>query len=180
MTQVYTCERKCCVIETSTKNVHLIHRPRRGHCRKAGIFLYDPEEERVLLVQSRGLLWGPPKGTLEMELRETPLQCALREVKEETGLEIRVEDLKRVTKIKNRATYYYSEIKSSPVHIQGENSENDADGITWIKLSCLQKHVEDGSIVLNQHCRILLKKFLGVLFSNAEFTKVEKRKKSSN
>jgi 8-oxo-dGTP pyrophosphatase MutT (NUDIX family) len=172
------------VIETSTNSAHLIHRPRKGHCRKAGIFLYDPEEERVLLVQSRGLLWGPPKGTLEMELRETPLQCALREVKEETGLEIKVEELKRATKIKNRATYYYAEVKSSPIHIQQETApgedavENDADGITWIKLSCLEKCTQEGSIVLNQHCRILMKRFLNTTFSNADFIKVEQKRNS--
>jgi len=178
MFQIYKCPKKCCLIEVIEPNPPtLIRRLRRGHCRKAGVFIYDPSEKRVLLVQSRGQLWGPPKGTLEVDIEETSSECAIREVKEETGLELKAEDFSRAIKIKNRAIYYYTERKTEPVHIQNGNDDNDANGITWIKISCLEQCINSGHIILNQHCKLVLKKILGHEFPKSEFIKVRPRRK---
>jgi len=174
MTQYYTCNGGCCQIETTARSVSLFQQPRRrGSCYKAGVFIYDPKEDRVLLVQSRGLFWGAPKGTVENT--ETFLQCAIREVKEETGLQLLVSNLTRAIKIKNRALYYYAELPSDKISVSNETEDNDADGITWIKVDCLQECVESGKMVLNQHCRILLKRFLNKTFSIPVFVDVEKK-----
>jgi hypothetical protein len=31
--------------------------------KKAGVFIYDPNTKKILIVQSRGNLWGSPKGS---------------------------------------------------------------------------------------------------------------------
>jgi ADP-ribose pyrophosphatase YjhB (NUDIX family) len=162
------CLKGCCQIKISIFNTEE-KRPHRRSFRKAGAFIVDPEENRILLVQSRGNLWGPPKGTLE---NETSIECAIREVKEETGLEIKATEFQRVIKIKNRAIYYYIERKTEQVHVQNTHN-NDANGITWIKLDCLKDCVTHGNITLNQHCKIGLKRFMGIdLFVNKERPKI--------
>lgn len=175
--RTYYCLKGCCTIKIADYLPNSILKKRKGNCRKAGVFIYDPNEDRVLLVQSRGLLWGSPKGTLEIDVDETSLQCAIREVKEETGLVITPENFSRVIKIKNRALYYYSEMKTSDVFIQTDYEDNDANGITWIKMDCLAECIEAGLISLNQHSRLIFKKFLDKSFHNVKFTEVVRRRK---
>lgn len=175
MSLTYTCSKGCCTIEEQPLEQQP-RRKRRGNCRKAGVFIYDPEENRVLLVESRGHLWGPPKGTVEMDIDETSCACALREVKEETGLVLTADDFLRAIKIKNRAIYYYTEYKTCSVSIQ-KSEDNDANGITWIKIDCLEEFIKSGNIVLNQHCKIAFEKFIGKSFPKSGFTRVENGKR---
>lgn len=172
---MYTCDNKCCPIEFAS---NLLIPPRHGGYYKAGVFIYDPEEQKVLLVQSRGQLWGPPKGTLEIAKGETNCECAIREVKEETGLDITPDDFLKATRIKNRAIYYYAELKYRSVHPQcsKENNENDANGITWIKLDCLKECVKSGKIELNQHCKLVFKRFLNLTFPKSDFIRIGKKR----
>jgi len=60
------------------------------------IFLKD-ERGRFLLIQrakrpNQGL-WSPIGGKLEMALGESPFECAIREIREEAGLEASADDL---------------------------------------------------------------------------------------
>ena len=72
----------CCLVSREFKGgVKFYPRPKRE---KAGICIYDPEKDKILLVQSRGMKWGAPKGALE-ESDCSILDCALRETREETG-----------------------------------------------------------------------------------------------
>lgn len=157
--QVYYCRHKCCKVKIqeyiNNKNPTSFY----NNYGKAGVFIYDPKKDKVLLVQSRGRLWGPPKGTLKED--ENILECAIREVKEETGLKVRSDNLKLYINV-HRATYYYLEMDSSELDIQQNNDEdaNDANGITWIKISCLYNAIEDGNIVLNHHARIAFEYFI--------------------
>lgn len=179
MSRTYNCENGCCSIKVRVYNEPRQHHFRRGNCRKSGVFLYDPEQDRVLLVQSRGQLWGPPKGTLEVDRQETSRDCAVREVKEETGLDILPENFTRAIKVKNRALYYYMEHKTTDVEVQHhENYEkNDANGITWIKIECLAKCIEDGHIILNQHCKIMFEQFMNKKFGKTDFVPVINKRK---
>ena len=43
-----------------------------------------------------------------------------------------------------------------PHHIKN----NDATGITWINIDCLQNCVENNTIILSKHCKISLNHFL--------------------
>lgn len=152
----YRCESGCCILKINpyihNKTFHSIH----GR-KKAGVFICDPAEDKILLVQSRGQLWGPPKGTLEEG--ETELSCAVREVNEETGLEINQEDLDKSITINNRATYYYLEMACCDVEVQDHIANNDANGIGWIKTDCLEKCVQNGNMVLSKHCIYVFQKF---------------------
>lgn len=162
---IFTCNKGCCIIKQRDYTEIKPHIRRHGICKKAGVFFYDPKNRAVLLVQSRGQLWGPPKGSVEDDKNETDLECAIREAREETGIKISAGDLLSTEKlsIKNRASYYFMEKTIADVSVQGPKN-NDANGISWIKISCLLRQLEEGRMFLNQHCKLLFKKFLGINF----------------
>jgi len=152
---VVLCDDKCCRL-TITPYQQVGNYIFRKNARKAGIFIYDPVEKRVLLVQSRGHLWGPPKGS--MELNENIQNCAIRETKEETGLIITESQFISNMRI-SRAVYFYVNISMCDVNVQDWNG-NDANGIAWIKLDCLKKLMKNETIRLNRHCVKLLSNIL--------------------
>lgn len=155
---IYSCLDNCCEIriERYIPVFHHKHDNRRRY--KAGVFICDPTTKRILLVQSRGHLWGPPKGT--MNDNETIEECAIREVKEETGLDVDPRNFTECVSIKNRATYYYMEMSQCPVEVQNHIPGNDANGIGWIKIDCLDKLIKSDNLSINQHCRHIIQKFL--------------------
>jgi len=170
--QTYYCRKSCC----NLKIKQYIHTPRYFNrtYRKAGVFIYDPKEDKVLLVQSRGHLWGPPKGSLNKD--EEEIQCAIREVKEETGLEISSDNFKKCIRIKNKAVYYYLEMDSCDIKVQDSIKDNDANGITWIKIKCLEEAISDGYIVLNHYARITFDLLLKKTFPKTNWTFVKRKK----
>lgn len=176
---IYTCEDKCCEVKVRKefpKNPP--KRLRRGRCYKAGVFVYDPGTCSVLLVQSRGHLWGPPKGTVEVEREETMWDCAIRELKEETGIEADLEELRDSVMIGEKAMFYYIErskekIDPPPPMITETGEVNDVNGITWINVDCLEKLVVNGNIVLNQHAVLLLYHYLRRILPKSDFVPVK-------
>ncbi len=161
----FTCKKKCCILKTS---LYITGKKIIGSShRKAGIFIYDPNKNKVLIVQSRGNLWGLPKGTMKMG--ESDKQCAIREVKEETGLMIKEDEFIKSTIIRNRATYFYIEREMCDIKIQDHIKNNDANALGWITPECLEQCIIDGCITLNQHCRIVFRRFLGIIFSHSTF-----------
>lgn len=174
MSRTYSCAKGCCQIKIVDYSSTNVYRRRRGHSIKAGVFVYDPEKESVLLVQSRGYLWGCPKGSLEIDKNETAVECAIREMKEETGIDVVSEDFTRSTNIKNRAIYYYTEMKSGDVNVQCQ-TDNDANGICWINVNCLEECINSGMISLNQHARVVFKKFIDKNFQKTDFKRVDYR-----
>lgn len=158
------CPSKCCCIQIGLYNHSpYIHNPKHKFRRhKAGVFFYDPNTERVLLVQSHGKKWGSPKGAMEEDINETTQECALREVKEETGICLTEECLKQYYKI-DRSTYYYVERDYDPdIQIPTGKESIDITGICWIKLPCLLQLYYQRKIDLNAQCKKLLKKFLNI------------------
>ena len=175
--QTHYCENKCCVVKIKNYNKKIFRKARRNY-RKSGAFIYDPGKDRVLLVQSRGHLWGPPKGTLN--LGELDRDGAIREVKEETGLDISNEQFLKATVIRNKAIYYYIEMNSNDINIdvQGDISTdeiNDANGITWIKLECLKQCILNGNMVLNHYAKIVFKRFLNIEFPKTNWILVSRK-----
>jgi 8-oxo-dGTP pyrophosphatase MutT (NUDIX family) len=167
----YYCRDKCCKIFIKTYS----HTPRyfNRNYRKAGVFIYDPKEDRVLLVQSRGHLFGPPKGTLNIGEQER--HCAVREVNEETGLDISSEDFTETVKIGNSSIYYYLEMDTCEINVQDGMEDNDANGITWIKMDCLENAITDGNIVLNHYAKIAFHKIMGRKFPKSNWTLVKRK-----
>ena len=181
---IFKCPKGCCTIKiseyNSTTSQHNQHNeqiprsPNNTYSRKAGVFIYDPKTDRVLLVQSRGNLWGSPKGTIKAN--ESEIDCAIREVKEETGLQISSSNFKKYTMIRNNATYFYMEMEECDVNIQNHIPKNDANGIGWIKTNCIQELIEQGNIVLSKHCQLIFKIFRNKNFPVSTFSTLPVKK----
>ena len=158
MANKYRCENGCCMLEISPYVPNPFYKTAKKR-RKAGVFIYDPNTKKVLIVQSRGKLWGSPKGTLE--IGESDRACAIREVKEETGLTVDPINFHKASIINNKAIYYYLEMPCCDVHVQSHVCNNDANGIGWINIDCLEKCVKSGNIKLNKHFIKMIDRFLG-------------------
>lgn len=174
----FRCVDGCCLVKiqpyTSPKFKY-----KKGKIQKAGIVFYDPKEKSVLLVQSRGRLWGPPKGTFEAEKDDDILECALREAYEETGIIVEKNEVQTAVHVKDRAVYFYVEKPQNKVYVQTEShgaTPNDANGITWIKIECLKKCISEGLISVNQHCKILMRKIFQVTLPDCDFIPVKPRR----
>ena len=123
--------------------------------RKAGAVIFNPTTDSVLLVQSRGNLWGFPKGSIEEN--ETIEAAAIREVREETGYELNIVDLVKMHRVNNKVHYFESYSDRHPLHVQ-KTPGNDVNSLAWIKLSCIKKLIDLQRIQLNSHAKFLLKK----------------------
>lgn len=156
-----SCPNNCCTFLVKPykykRTKYDCHKFRRN---KAGVFFYDPTTERILLVQSRGMKWGPPKGSIE-STDATIKDTAIREVYEETGIVIVKENLDDSTRIRiDKATYYYIEKDADFNMSIPDGLDNDASGITWVNVSCLHRMYLTGKIDLNSHCKKLIGKIL--------------------
>ena len=81
----YYCFNKCCIYKIIPYKKQIQNNYQKQvdlKIKKAGVFIYDNSSKKILLVQSRGQMWGCPKGSIKDN--EEPLECAIREVKEET------------------------------------------------------------------------------------------------
>ena len=163
------CDKKCCTIQIKQNITDKTYS--FTNKRKAGIFIYDPNSKKVLLVQSNSNLWGAPKGT--KKYNENIKNCAKREVWEETGLNIHISNCNKILFINDHATYFYIEQPECPVSLQ-EHPENDVTGIGWIKVECLEEYIKNGNISLTRHSKILFEHFLKKKFVSAKFQLVKR------
>ncbi len=74
---------------------------------KAGVIIYNKKTNNILIVQSRGNLWGFPKGSFEEG--EEFQTCAVRELKEETGIDVDMNELNTFYNVNGRVRYYLVE-----------------------------------------------------------------------
>lgn len=160
----FKCFNNCCNLSIKPYCKKPFYFDRKNKRQKAGVFIYDPLKNKVLLIQSRGNLWGLPKGTLNTD--ETYNKCAIREVKEETGLDVEENQFLCSTMIRNNAMYYLIESKECDVSVQEHIYGNDANGIGWIRIECLNELIQNRKISLNSHCKIAFQRFLNVSFYN--------------
>lgn len=152
------CDNNCCFYKL-TKYEEPPHKKyiRNKKKKKAGVLIFDEKYQKILLVQSKGKLWGPPKGTLEEN--ETYLECAKRELKEETGLTF--DDSMYVNGCFVKSNCYYYFIKTTMVDVNVQKTvKNDANGIGWFSLSC----IKNMRFNINQHCKLTMRKFLTISF----------------
>jgi 8-oxo-dGTP pyrophosphatase MutT (NUDIX family) len=134
--------------------------------KKAGVIIYNSSTDNILIVQSRGNLWGFPKGSFNQN--ETFEDCALRELKEETGIILHqsIVEGSKYHNINENVRYYFveSEIDYSDVCLQYDKYcyNNDVNGICWINLECLKELYFTNKIKLNYHARNCLYKFFKI------------------
>lgn len=101
--------------------------------RKAGVFMTSTDK-KILIVQSRGRLWGVPKGGIEKG--ETEKECAFRELEEETGVSL---DQTKVTldgEISMNNGKYFC-IANQPEYSVSLDDIYDSTGVGWISYDCL-------------------------------------------
>jgi len=154
-----TCLRGCCELEILPyipgERIRWSTVPKRY---KAGVYTMEATTGKVLVVQSRGKLWGPPKGSLDPE--ETPQQAAVRELCEETGVTIPLNSLEtcETIRLKTRTVYYRLSLPEPvPVTVQ-DIPGNDANGVGWIKPDCIAELADTGRIQLSTHLQRLLER----------------------
>lgn len=113
--------------------------PKRDDRKAGGVLIYNG---RVLIIQSRSDKWGFPKGGFERG--ETAVQCAEREVHEETSFNVRFSDDDLKVKYKD-TTFYVKTLQNEPPEIDIQYLKtpgNDCTGIGWIRLTCLKRLVK--------------------------------------
>ena len=135
-----------CKLNTKHKPMPLTYPIRQGTTRKAGGIITTPNCDSVLLVQSYSHKWGFPKG--HCEDGESYYETAQREILEETGIHISVEELKRSEVYKTPYDYVYYRIYLDRDKAESEaGSDNEWDvsklgsditGIGWFHLECLK------------------------------------------
>ena len=149
------CNRGCCSLKTTEWKRETEDDEIRLNSNKSGVILFDAAESEILLIQSRGNLWGMPKGTLEEG--ESPETGAIREAYEETGIKLDSESLGKSI-VLDSATYFMVPYEKTEVDIQKQDHDNDATGIGWIKLSCLTEMLQNDRIRLTSHAHKIIRK----------------------
>lgn len=152
------CKNKCCELLTSRYIPPAnINNKSKYDKNKSGVVMYDKDQNKILLVQSRGNLWGFPKGTFnDGEDFET---CAQRELLEETGIYVEKSDLTIPCYINPKVIYFYLEVNLNNYNIKIQTQEgNDANSIGWINLNCLIELINDDVLKLNYQAKKAIKK----------------------
>ena len=131
---------------------------------KAGVIIYNKETNHILIVQSRGNLWGFPKGSFEEG--EEFNTCAVRELKEETGIDVDMNELNTFYNVNGRVRYYLVETNEEHKDIKLQEDKycehNDVNGICWIDVNCLKHMYINKDIFLNYHARSCLYYFFKI------------------
>lgn len=163
------CNYNCCHLHMFPYTDKINHKYVRK--KKAGVMIYYKCKEsknnlyhnndKILLVQSNGNLWGIPKGTFEDYDNNNPMKCAIREVQEETGIVLKPHQLSKAFIVHKDCFYYFVRIRRLPtINILDQLPKQDVTGITWIKIRCLKELIRQKKIKLNYHTILCLYKFI--------------------
>lgn len=93
---------------------------------RAGIIIFNKNNELLLMcrIKPHTTYYGIPGGRLDAQ--ETPEQAAVRELKEETTLDVTLGDLFLFVINENREEYYYqAQAWSGSVQLSGEEAERN-------------------------------------------------------
>ena len=116
---------------------HLYNRKRIIRC---GGIVFNPTFNQVVIILNKDSYqrgeykWGLPKGHIDPD--ESIYQCASREIKEETGLRLWIDD--KTPKVKLNDTYYFLLVvnPSCQFHI---NDLNEIAQVKWFPINQLHK-----------------------------------------
>lgn len=127
------------LIDNEAKNiVNTILKKKRRKCCGGIILNIDDVKDTIFVLVVLGRMskkWGLPKGGLEEE--ETYEECALREIKEETGLTYSLCDFKE--RIKIHSTYYFVINKEDRKLERGPIDTREIAAIKWLRLTDIKK-----------------------------------------
>lgn len=151
----YQCCNNCCAFRIAEMPDQKYNY--RCKVEKAGVIVVDETKKSILLVRSKYKnVWGIPKGSIEEN--EVPFVAAIREVKEETGIELNIFDLTFKVNDAPEHIYYVNKPQTfvTPVDF------HDAIGIVWLKLECLILMLARDELNINHITRKLLQKLYGI------------------
>ena len=159
-----TCNKSCrCSLKCKPYDQCKRHEDDKKKSRIKGgvLFLHRSHDTcHILLVQSRGRLWGLPKGSREKG--ESTVECALRELKEETGIERGDSSILGSLHNRGNSTYFVisekGDLKPSTLLID----KHDSSGVGWITIECLQVLLTCNLVRLTADCYSIIKNFLSV------------------
>lgn len=106
---------------------------------RAGVFVFNDQTKQLLVVQTYNQFIGLPKGGVE--LGESLKEGAIRETKEETGIDLSIDQLSDQHSIQIHQTATYFIVRTTqcfPVKINDQKN-NDVTGAGWIHINCLSK-----------------------------------------
>ena len=115
---------------------HLIKNKKRKCC--GGIIVFKEDNElNILIVKGRSSSkWGLPKGGIEMG--ESQQTCAIREIKEESGLLIHLEEGHK--KLRIHSTYYFIIVANNMNNYLHPMDKNEISDIKWINIKDIKHY----------------------------------------
>ena len=136
--------------------------PKRSNIRCGGI-IFTENKKHIVIVQNRYLLdeqgkilWGLPKGHIKEN--ETYAQCARREIKEETGINVHITEHHPKIKINN--TFYFP-IKLGLSFVQLQNIMHVNDTIEIQNISLLDLcDLKNKRSILNYELRKFIEMYI--------------------
>ena len=134
---------------------------RNNRSRKAGGFISDRNGEFIVLVQSCGKLWGPPKGSVEEG--ETIRAAAIREIREETGLDVSDIIPDKFVRFKSRYFYFNIQVDSIPRPSVQKITGNDANAVGVFNVQCIVNNTKADRFSSNQHLKYIFQHFLKIM-----------------
>lgn len=157
-----SCFRKCkCFLTVKSQCMQKITGEYRYQDVKtcAGVCVISPAG--ILINQAYQMYWGIPKGLVEDG--ERIVDCALRELNEETGIKLENKDLSKYVfhfkyKNINRQVFIFFAFLDSPV-VKGDELDPECTGYGFILPKCLRELFYSRQLKLNYFTRVLLNKF---------------------
>ena len=129
------CNRRCNCVLKKIKNFDETHTSHKYSPRKKAGVVMTTKDGKFLIVQSRGRLWGVPKGG--MEPGETPKECAFREFREETGVLVDLRKFDISTEVTVNTGKYFC-IHNQVQHPVCLEDEFDSTGVGWVTRQCMR------------------------------------------
>jgi 8-oxo-dGTP pyrophosphatase MutT (NUDIX family) len=136
---------------------------------KSGAYIIDPVNKKILIIISNTdpIKIGIPKGSIEDN--EKIYECAEREIREETGLEIRIINKKKTRRIFDGVYFFIYINNGSKKFIPNPNKLNKREikESKWVDINFLEEN--------KAFCNVTLKKYDNII--NLPYLKYNKKSK---
>jgi hypothetical protein len=152
------CNKPCnCVLKQYSSSHFKNNKKWNKKAEKGGVIMYSTQSNKMLVIQSRGRLWGFPKGTREEN--ESIYDCAKRELLEETGISFPLCNLATLSIVKLPHAVYYNVPHHGALPEVKIEDKFDSTGGGWIKPNCFKRFIKSGCIKVTADTKRILKDY---------------------